>query len=93
MKEVRANQKKGALYKYLYGTRDRRIILDAIEVLDLALESLMDKIKLSNEGAKRAKNITDEQINKHAMIYLRHSENATNFWRDFVKDKSWSINT
>jgi len=53
----------------------------------------MDKIKLANEGAKRAKNITDEQINKHAMIYLRHSENATNFWRDFVKDKSWSINT
>ena len=27
------------------------------------------------------------------MIYLRHSENATNFWRDFVRDKSWSINT
>ena len=57
---MRANQSRGALYKYLYGTRDRRTILDAIEVLDLALESLMNKIKLADDGAKRAKNITDE---------------------------------
>ena len=27
------------------------------------------------------------------MIYLRGSQNATMFWRDFVKDKSWLINT
>ena len=93
LEEVRANRKRGAVYKYFYGTADRKIILDAIEVLDLALESLMVKIRLANQGAIRAGNITDEQINKHAMIYLRHSENAVQFWRDFVREKSWSINT
>ena len=37
IKLVRENQHRGAFYKYMYGTRDRRYILDAIEVLQLSL--------------------------------------------------------
>ena len=53
IKEVRANQKKGLLWKYLKGYRDREIITDAIEVLQAALDSMMTKISLAIQGAIR----------------------------------------
>jgi hypothetical protein len=79
--------------KYFNATKDKENIEDAIEVLNASLKSLLTKIELANQGAIRGENITSEQINKHAMIHLKDSENAIKFWRDFVPVKSWQINT
>jgi hypothetical protein len=68
-------------------------VADCVEVLETAIKALLTKIKLANDGATRGKNITLEEINRHAMKSLRQTESGMVFWRDFVHSKSWIINT
>lgn len=53
--EVRA---RGAFTKYIFGSKDKIKIQCAVDLLNTALESLLTKIKLANEGAIRGQNIT-----------------------------------
>ena len=53
----------------------------------------MNKIQMANDGYMRSQNITAEEINNHAMESLKVSESAQEFWRDFVTEKSWVMNS
>ena len=86
-------QSRGCITQYAYAMGDGEMIENAVDLLENALESLLTKVQLANDGAERGKNITQEQINKNAMQYVKQSENALIFWRDFVPIKSWQINT
>ena len=81
------------LWKYWKGTMDKKMIEEAVEILEASLQALMTKIELANQGAIRGQNITLEQINMHAMKSLRDTESGIQFWRDFVQIKEWIINT
>ena len=67
---------RGFFSKYLMASSDKETISDAVALLECALESLMTKIHLANEGATRGQNITNEQINKNALKHLRQTENG-----------------
>ena len=84
---------RSGIKKIAHGSADKKAIEDAILVLKNALRSLQVKIQLANDGFVRGQNITSEEINKNAIKHLAVSDSAMIFWRDFVPEKSWQINT
>ena len=93
LRSVKIIKSRGFLMKYLKANGDKKELEEVIDLLNTALAGLETKIQLANDGAVRGQNITTEQINKEAMKKLKKTEAGQIFWRDFVIDKSWVINT
>jgi hypothetical protein len=51
-------QKRGYLWKYLYGSSDKAKVKGAVDLLTNAQEAIMTKIMLANAGALRGQFIT-----------------------------------
>jgi hypothetical protein len=51
--EITKVKGRSFLGKYINGSKDKEAISDACDVLDESLKSLLNKIKLANEGAIR----------------------------------------
>ena len=90
---IKTVKSRSGIKKIAHGSADKKAIDDAIVVLKNALRSLQVKIQLANDGFTRGQNITLEEINKNAIKHLVVSDSAMIFWRDFVPEKSWQINT
>ena len=60
--------------------------------MSFAMGALHQKITLSLEGYSMGKHVASQDINKEALEYLKQSDNAMRFWRNFVKDKALSMN-
>ena len=92
-KAVKTVQGRKFVTKYAFASKDKVSIIRVTALLRTALKALMTKIQLSNHGALRGQNITSEKINENAVVHFRESENTLKFWRDFVTNKSWQLNT
>ena len=54
---------------------------------------MISKIDLANKGFERSKNVRAEDINAFALKELKVSVNALEFWKHFVIEKTWNVNT